>query len=116
MSELEHGSAQDPDGINLKTDPKAWRSSMSKTLLVAMLLSLPLLFQPGAKSNRSPAILRASAAVHRAPLPSEDVCSCGFDCGSNSCTFDCSGSILGCISCVANCCQVAKQAEGCVRQ
>lgn len=91
---------------------------MRRRVLVSLMASIFFLFisqlQVGTITSGK-YIAKANVAVMAVSLAPEATCACGFDCGSNNCTFDCEGDFFGCISCIAGCCKSAKQSEGCVQ-
>jgi hypothetical protein len=55
----------------------------------------------------------ATASARARTMALQQTCSCGVDCGSGTCTFDCQGSFGACVRCIGACCVAAAKAEGC---
>lgn len=72
-----------------------------KRILMVAFVSVLLAASSGAAKYNS----KVSSAARATTMAWQTTCSCGVDCGSNTCTFDCEGSISGCISCVSACCR-----------
>ena len=90
------------------------RNRLLTTALVSIFFLFACQFQMGASTPGKYAAKANAAVMVASPAP-EATCSCGFDCGSNNCTFDCEGDFFGCVFCIGSCCQAAKQAERCIQ-
>jgi len=79
-----------------------WKRYLVVTLFLALFSVSQLMSGHNTK-------LTAIASARTSAL--QTTCSCGVDCGSNTCTFDCQGTFSGCLSCINSCCRAEFQRE-----
>jgi hypothetical protein len=82
---------------------------MLRQFLVVVLVSLILVLSSAFTGHNDNATVSARATT----VAWTQTCSCGVDCASGTCTFDCQGSLIACGICIAGCCVAAAKTEGC---